>query len=105
MPSAAFVMSALSLPGENATRASAVRIAKSKRLSHKNRRVFKMSNKLRRSRHNRIVAGVCGGLGEFFDISPFWFRLLFLVLLIPGGLPGLVPYLILWIVIPKRRRR
>ncbi|OQY17424.1 MAG: hypothetical protein B6I35_14600 [Anaerolineaceae bacterium 4572_32.2] len=51
------------------------------------------------------VAGVCGGLGEFFDISPFWFRLLFLVLLIPGGLPGLVPYLILWIVIPKRRRR
>ena len=64
-----------------------------------------MDNKLRRSRHNRIVAGVCGGLGEFFGISAFWFRLLFLILFLPGGLPGLVPYLILWIIIPKERRR
>lgn len=63
-----------------------------------------MSNKLRRSRYNRIVAGVCGGLGEFFGVNSFWFRLLFFILLLPGGLPGLVPYLILWIVIPKERR-
>ena len=48
-------------------------------------------NKLRRSRHNRIVAGVCGGLSEFFGIPVFWFRLLFIILLIPGGVPGLVP--------------
>lgn len=58
-------------------------------------------HKLRRQKG--IVAGVCGGLGAFFGISPFWFRLLFLILLIPGGLPGLVPYLILWIIIPRRR--
>ena len=58
-------------------------------------------HKLRRQ--NGIVAGVCGGLGAFFGISPFWFRLLFLILLIPGGLPGLVPYVILWIIIPRRR--
>ena len=58
-------------------------------------------NKLRRSRNNRIVAGVCGGLGEFFGIPAFWFRLLFIILLIPGGVPGLLPYLILWLVIPK----
>lgn len=58
---------------------------------------------LRRSRHNRIVAGVCGGLAEFFGISAFWFRLAFFIALIPGGIPGLVPYLILWIVIPKAR--
>jgi phage shock protein C len=64
-----------------------------------------MSTKLRRSRHNRIVAGVCGGLGEFFGINVFWFRLLFLILLLPGGLPGLVPYVILWLIIPKERRR
>ena len=56
---------------------------------------------LRRSRRNRVLAGVCGGLGQFFGISPFWFRLLFFILFIPGGAPGLVPYLILWIVIPK----
>ncbi|MDX1664993.1 MAG: PspC domain-containing protein [Candidatus Promineifilaceae bacterium] len=55
-------------------------------------------------RQNGIIAGVCGGLGAFFGISPFWFRLLFLLLLIPGGAPGLIPYLILWIIIPRRRR-
>lgn len=59
---------------------------------------------LRRSRRNRVIAGVCGGLGEFFGISAFWFRLGFLIALIPGGLPGLLPYLILWIVIPKAPR-
>jgi phage shock protein C len=57
--------------------------------------------RLRRSRHNRMVGGVCGGLSEFFGISSFWFRLLFLILLVPGGLPGFLPYLILWIVIPS----
>ena len=58
-------------------------------------------NKLRRQ--NGILAGVCGGLAEFTGISVFWFRLAFAILLIPGGLPGLIPYLILWIVIPKAR--
>lgn len=62
-------------------------------------------HKLRRSRRNRIIAGVCGGLGEFFGISAFWFRLAFVILLLPGGLPGLVPYLILWIIVPKAPRR
>jgi len=61
------------------------------------------SHKLRRSRYNRLIAGVCGGLGEFFGISAFWFRLLFLILLLPGGVPGLLPYFILWIVVPKER--
>ncbi|MBN1139265.1 MAG: PspC domain-containing protein [Anaerolineae bacterium] len=56
-------------------------------------------------RQNGIVAGVCGGLAEFTGISVFWFRLAFVILLVPGGLPGLVPYLILWLVIPKRRAR
>jgi phage shock protein C len=46
--------------------------------------------------------GVCGGLGEFFDINPWWFRIIFLILLLPGGLPGIIPYLILWIVIPRK---
>ena len=57
-------------------------------------------NNLRRSRQDRVVAGVCGGLGEFFGISTFWFRLAFLIALIPGGIPGLLPYVVLWIVIP-----
>ena len=59
---------------------------------------------LRRSRRNRIVGGVCGGLAEFFGISAFWFRLAFLIPFIPGGipgLPGLLIYLLLCIIIPS----
>jgi phage shock protein C len=58
-------------------------------------------NQLRRSHANRIIAGVCGGLGEFFGISAFWFRVAFLLALIPGGIPGLLVYLLLWIIIPS----
>lgn len=56
---------------------------------------------LRRSRRNRIIAGVCGGLAEFFGISSFWFRLAFLIALIPGGVPGILIYLLMWIIIPS----
>ena len=63
--------------------------------------MFNASKSLRRSRQSRIIAGVCGGLGEFFSISAFWFRLAFLIALLPGGIPGLLIYGILWIVIPS----
>ncbi|HKY84245.1 MAG TPA: PspC domain-containing protein [Anaerolineales bacterium] len=56
---------------------------------------------LRRSRNNRWIAGVCGGLGEFFGIGAGWFRLGFVIALIPGGIPGLLLYAILWIVVPS----
>lgn len=56
---------------------------------------------LRRSRSNRMIAGVCGGLAEFFGISAFWFRLAFIVAFIPGGVPGILVYLLMWIMIPK----
>ncbi len=56
---------------------------------------------LRRSRRNRIVAGVCGGLAEFFGISPFWFRLAFLLALIPGGVPGLLVYFGVMLIVPS----
>lgn len=64
-----------------------------------------MKQELRRSRSNRWIAGICGGLGEFFGISSFWFRLLFIILLLPGGLPGLIPYLLLWIIVPLEPRQ
>lgn len=63
----------------------------------------KQKQVLRRSRSDRVVAGVCGGLGEFFGISAFWFRLAFLIALIPGGIPGLLPYILLWLIIPKEK--
>ncbi len=62
--------------------------------------MYRRSTGLRRSRSNRVVAGVCGGLGEFFGISAFWFRLAFLIALLPGGVPGLLLYMLMWIVIP-----
>lgn len=56
---------------------------------------------LRRSQHDRIIAGVCGGLGEFFGIAPIWFRIAFLISLLPGGVPGLLLYLLFWVIIPN----
>ena len=56
---------------------------------------------LRRSRRKRIVAGVCGGLAEFFGISSFWFRLAFLIALIPGGVPGILVYLAIMLIVPS----
>ncbi|MFN8413968.1 MAG: PspC domain-containing protein [Anaerolineales bacterium] len=55
---------------------------------------------LRRSTHNRVIAGVCGGLGDFFGISAFWFRLAFLIALLPGGVPGIALYLLMLVIIP-----
>ena len=55
---------------------------------------------LHRSRRNRMLAGVCGGLAEFFGISAFWFRLAMIIAFIPGGVPGLLIYFLLWIMIP-----
>jgi phage shock protein C len=48
-----------------------------------------------------VLAGVCGGLGEFFGISPFWFRLGMFIAFIPGGVPGLLIYGLLWIMVPS----
>jgi phage shock protein PspC (stress-responsive transcriptional regulator) len=48
-----------------------------------------------------VIAGVCGGLAEFFGVSAFWFRLAFLIALIPGGVPGLGLYLLFWLILPK----
>jgi phage shock protein C len=56
---------------------------------------------LRRSRRDRIIAGVCGGLGEFFGIAPIWFRIAFLISLLPGGVPGFLLYMLFWIIIPN----
>lgn len=58
------------------------------------------SNKQLR-RQNAVFAGVCGGLGAFFGISPNWFRLVFIVPTLMGGFPGVLLYVILWIVMPR----
>ena len=56
--------------------------------------------KLYRSRDNRMIAGICGGLGEYFNMDPTLIRLavVFLTLWLGGGL---LLYLIGWFVIPE----
>ena len=56
---------------------------------------------LRRSRSNRMIAGVCGGLQDFFGLDAFWFRLGFVLAMIPGGIPGIAVYLVMWLIIPS----
>lgn len=55
--------------------------------------------KLWRSRRNRKIAGVCGGLAEYFRIDPFWVRFLFVLFFLFGGAAFLV-YVIMWLLIP-----
>ena len=57
--------------------------------------------KLYRSETDRWLLGVCGGLGEYFNVDPTLIRILFIVFaLVFGG--GLLLYLILWIIIPMK---
>ena len=60
-----------------------------------------MSKKLYRSRADKKIAGVCGGLAEYFNIDPVIVRIGFVILLLPGGFPGLLPYIILWLIVPE----
>jgi len=62
------------------------------------------AKRLYRSRTNRMIAGVAGGMAEYFGIDPTLVRLIWVLLLIPGGVPGFLPYVILWIVVPKDPR-
>ncbi|WP_435979124.1 PspC domain-containing protein [Psychrobacter sp. DM4] len=58
--------------------------------------------KLHRSTNNRMLAGVMGGIAEYLGWSPTWIRVLFvLVSTLSAAVPGILIYVILWIVMPK----
>ena len=57
--------------------------------------------RLYRSTTDKRIAGVCGGIAEYFDIDPVIPRIIFIILFLPGGLPGFLPYLILAVVLPQ----
>jgi len=60
------------------------------------------SRALRRSRTNRQIAGVVGGLAEYFKLDPTWLRVLYVVgSIVSAAFPGLLVYLILWLLIPE----
>ncbi len=56
--------------------------------------------KLTRSSHDKMIAGVCGGLGQYLGIDSTVVRLIFVLLALAGG-PGILAYIILWLVVPE----
>ena len=62
-----------------------------------------MSKRLFRSKKESMLAGVCGGIAEYFDLDPTLVRIAYIVLsLASAAFPGLLVYIILWIVIPEK---
>ncbi|MCD4745906.1 MAG: PspC domain-containing protein [Bacteroidales bacterium] len=59
------------------------------------------AKRLYRDTENRVIGGVCSGLGAYFRLDPLWFRLGFLIALITGF--GILVYLVLWIAVPEAR--
>jgi phage shock protein C len=55
---------------------------------------------LQRSTTNKMIAGVCGGLAVYFNLDPVLMRVIFVALALAGG-PGVVLYIILWVVMPE----
>lgn len=55
--------------------------------------------RLYRSRREKMIAGVCGGLAAYFHMDPSLMRLIFILFLLLGGSAFLV-YLVMWLVVP-----
>lgn len=60
-----------------------------------------MEKKLYRSRKNRLLAGICGGLGDYFGVDPTVVRLIMVVAAIFSFGAGLLFYLIAWLIVPE----
>lgn len=60
-----------------------------------------MEKKLYRSQSNRMIAGVCAGLGEYLNIDPILVRIFFVLLALGGNGIGVMVYLLLWITVPS----
>ena len=57
--------------------------------------------RLYRSKTQKILGGVCGGLGDHFAMDPVWFRIGFVVLALGGG-SGILIYLLMWLMVPEQ---
>ena len=61
-----------------------------------------MAGKLHRSSSNRIIAGVCGGFAEWLGWNPTVFRALYVIVsILSAAFPGILVYLVLWLVMPN----
>ena len=60
-----------------------------------------MMNHFYRDRHRGLIGGVCAGLSDYFGVRPTLLRLVFLLLTLSNG-PGVLAYIILWIILPQK---
>ncbi len=61
-----------------------------------------MERRLTRSRTDKMIAGVCGGLGEYLDVDPTLIRLMFVLAVLAGFGSGIVIYIIMALVMPYK---
>ncbi len=60
-------------------------------------------NPLHRSRSHRVIAGVCGGLAQWLGWDPTVIRLLYVIVsIVSAGFPGILVYVILWVLMPEK---
>lgn len=59
-----------------------------------------MAKRIYRSAKDRMLGGVCGGIGEYFDVDPTIIRLIAVVFALSGA--GILAYIIAWIIIPEQ---
>jgi phage shock protein PspC (stress-responsive transcriptional regulator) len=64
---------------------------------------MKLQKRLYRSREDRMLAGVAGGMAEYLGIDPTIVRLLWVLAFLPGGVPGFLLYGLCWLIIPNDR--
>ena len=57
---------------------------------------------VRRSKSERVVAGVCGGVGRYLGVDPVLLRIAFIILALANGL-GVIAYVVAWVAIPEER--
>ena len=58
--------------------------------------------RLRRSRSDKMIAGVLGGLARYFNFDPTMARVLYVVLsVVSVGFPGILVYILLWVIMPE----
>ncbi len=60
-------------------------------------------NRLLRSKKERVVAGVCGGLAEYFKIDPALVRIIWVIMTILSFGFGIIAYVVFWMVLPEEK--
>jgi len=64
-----------------------------------------MARKFERSKNGRMIAGVCGGIAEYFGWAPWLVRFVYvLVSIFSAAFPGILIYLLLWLLVPKQEQ-